>query len=299
MTFCNCFNCARELALSRGVLELVNEPRGFESFIVNFAESRDTIVPFQKSSGAPYLPDCVRIEIPHRIEHGMIVRVQNVFLELGMTRDVNLANAMMRHVVQVLVGIERVVLGRNINVIDVEKDPAIRSLYNFAQEFPFRHFRGMEFRVAADVFNANRNFKEIARLANVLRSDLGAGKSVGHGEQIMRVTSVDAPPAEVIRQPRGVGPLDQALQSFQMLAVKAVGRSEIHGHTMLNHAILFENGIEDFQRTSPVDHEIFRYDLEPIDDRFFRQDVAVMWNAKADADSIIGKVVKLICRHGR
>ena len=110
---------------------MVNEPRGFESFIVNFVESRDTIVPFQKSGCAPYLPDCVRIELPHRIEHGMIVRVQNVFLELGMTCDVNLANAMMRHVVQVFVRIERVVLRRNINVIHVEKDPAIRPLYDF------------------------------------------------------------------------------------------------------------------------------------------------------------------------
>src|SRR6202007_698563 len=116
-------------------------------------------------------------EPPPRNEQGMIVRVQNVFLELGMTRDENLANAMMWHVVQVLVGIERVVLGRNINVIDVEKDPAIRPLYDFAQEFPFCHFRGVEFRVAADVFNTNRNLKEIARFANVLSSDLGAGKS--------------------------------------------------------------------------------------------------------------------------
>ena len=297
MIFCSCFNCARELALSGGVLELVNEPRGFESFIVNFVESRDMIVPFQKSGCAPYLPDCVRIELPHRIEHGMIVRVQNVFLELGVARDVNLANAMMRHVVQVLVGIERVVLGRNINVIDVEKDPAIRPLYDFAQEFPFCHFRGVEFGVAADVFNTNRNLKEIAGFANVLRSDLGAGKSVGHREQIMRVTSVDAAPAEVIGQPRSVGPLDQALQFFQMLVVEAVGRSEIHGHTMLNHAILFEDRVQHLEWPAPVDHEIFRNDLEPIDDRFFRQDMAVMWNAKADADPVIGKVVELIRRH--
>src|SRR6516162_11121070 len=145
---------------------------------MNLVESRDAIVPFQKSGCAPYLSDGVRIELPHRIEHGMIVRVQNVFLELGMTCDVNLADAMMRHVVQVIIGIERVVLGRNVNVIDVEKDPAIRALYNFAQEFPFGHFRGVEFRIAADVFNTNWNLKEIARFANVLRSDLCAGKSV-------------------------------------------------------------------------------------------------------------------------
>ena len=113
----------------------------------------------------------------------------------------------------------------------------------------------------------------------------------------MRVTSVDATPAEVIGQPRGVCPLDQALQFFQMLAVEAVGRSEIHRHTMLNHAILFEDRVQHLERPAAVDHEILRYDLEPIDDRFFRQDMAVMWNAKADADPIIGEVVELICRH--
>ena len=180
MIFCSCFNCARELALSGGVLELVNEPRGFERFIVNFVESRDMIVPFQKSGCAPDLPDCMSIDLPHRIEHGMIVRVEDVFLELGVAGDVDLANAMVRHVVQVIVGIESVVLGRDINVIHVEKNAAVRPLDDFAQEFPLRHFRGVEFRIAADVFDTDRNLEEIAGFANVLRSDLGAGKSVGH-----------------------------------------------------------------------------------------------------------------------
>ena len=83
-----------------------------------------------------------------------------------------------------------------------------------------------------------------------------------------------------------------------MLAVQSVGRAEIHRHAMLHDAILLENRIEHFERAAAIDHEIFRDDLEPIDDRFLRENVPVMRHAQPDADAVFGEIVEGICRHG-
>jgi hypothetical protein len=47
----------------------------------------------------------------------MIVRVEKVLFELRVTDDMNLPNAMMRNVVEVIVGIEVMVLRRDVNVV--------------------------------------------------------------------------------------------------------------------------------------------------------------------------------------
>jgi hypothetical protein len=67
---------------------------------------------------------------------------------------------------------------------------------------------------------------------------------------------------------------------------------------MLHYAVLLEDRIEHFERAAAIDHEILRDDLEPIDHRFLRENVPVMRHAQANADSILGKIIERICRHG-
>ena len=81
-----------------------------------------------------------------------------------------------------------------------------------------------------------------------------------------------------------------------MFAIQPIGRAEIHGHSVLHDAVLLENLIEHFERPAAVDHEIFRDDFEPIDDRFLFQDVTVMRHAQADADAVVVEIIKRIRR---
>ena len=67
---------------------------------------------------------------------------------------------------------------------------------------------------------------------------------------------------------------------------------------MLDDAVLLENLVEDAERPATVDHVVFRNDLKPVDDRFLFQDVPVVGNAQADADSVLGVAVETIGRHG-
>src|SRR3954462_2428056 len=82
-----------------------------------------------------------------------------------------------------------------------------------------------------------------------------------------------------------------------MLAIRFLRGTEIHGHAVLYDFVLFQNLIEDLQRTPAIDHEIFRDYFEPIDQWLAAQDVVVMRRAQSDADSVVCKSVETIPRH--
>ena len=102
-----------------------------------------------------------RVELPDGLKDRMIVRVENVFLELRVAGDVNLRDAVGGHCVHVSQRIEAVVLRRDVNVIDVEQDAAVGALDDFVQKLPLGHFRDVILGVARDVFNDDGNFEEV------------------------------------------------------------------------------------------------------------------------------------------
>src|ERR1700688_4269652 len=189
------------------------------------------------------------------------------------------------------------ILRRNINVVYIQKNTAIGLLNHFAQELPFRHFRGMVFGVTADVLDADRHFQKVAGGLNLFGSMPCDGKGVRHRQQIMRITAIDTSPAEMIRKPGSIRIFHQSFEALEMLAVKFVSGAEINRHTMLDDPILFENRVKHLQRATSVDHEIFRDYFKPVDDRLFREDVPVMWNAQSNADAVFRESIKSVSGH--
>ena len=97
------------------------------------------------------------------------------FSNLEWPGDVDLPDAVVRDVVEVIVGIEIVILRGDVDIVHVEQDAAVGPLDDFAQEFPLGHFRGVKFRVAADVFDADRALPENRALrGSSARSTLAA-----------------------------------------------------------------------------------------------------------------------------
>src|SRR5260221_14657458 len=139
----------------------------------------------------------------------------------------------------------------------------------------------------------------ITRSADLFRGVARNGKGIRHWEQIVRVTPVDAAPAQVIGKPWRIGPANQAFEPLQMLAVKLVSRTEINCYAVLDDAVLLKNRVEHFERSAPIDHEILRDDLKPIDDRFFRQNMPRMWHAHANTDAVLSECTAGNCRHDR
>jgi hypothetical protein len=111
------------------------------------------------------------------------------------------------------------------------------------------------------------------------------------------ISPVNATPAEVIGKPRGVGALNERLETFEMFTVWLFGRAEVHGNAVLDDAVLLENLVENFERPTSIAHEILGNDLKPIDDRLLFEDVAVMGYTQADTNTVFSEVVKLIGGH--
>jgi hypothetical protein len=86
----------------------------------------------------------------------MIVRVEDVFPEFRVAGYVDLGHALGRDAVEILIGVEIVVPGRHVDVVDIEKNPAISQLHDFVEEFPFGHLGYVKLGVAAHVFDGDR-----------------------------------------------------------------------------------------------------------------------------------------------
>src|SRR5260370_372253 len=102
----------------------------------------------------------------------------------------------------------------------------------------------------------------------------------------------------MVGEPGSLSTLDQGLEPAQVLAVQRLGRAKVHRDTVLHGAIALQNLIEHFEWAPAIDHEVFRDDLKPVDDRFLFEDVIVMGYPQADADTVIRISVKAIRGHG-
>src|SRR5216684_1345572 len=141
----------------------------------------------------------------------MIVRVQYVLGELGVAGDVDLGHAFGGNTVEIFEWIKIVISRRHVDVVYVQKYPAIGALHHLIQKLPFGHLGDVEFSVAAYVFDSDWNFEIVASLTDLARSNLGRFKSVRHGKQIVAVCPIHASPTEMIRKPRGFGAFDERL----------------------------------------------------------------------------------------
>src|SRR5260370_3527349 len=101
----------------------------------------------------------------------------------------------------------------------------------------------------------------------------------------------------MVREPRRFRPLHQLLQPPQVLAVGLLRRAEIHRDAMLHYFVLLEDLIQNVQRPSAVDHEIFGDDFKPVDNRLAGEDVIIVRRPQADTNSIIRKPIKFIFSH--
>ena len=115
----------------------------------------------------------------------------------------------------------------------------------------------------------------------------------------MRVTSIDAAPAEVIGKPWRMRAPGQAPEPLQVLAIRPVRGAEVHRDAMLDHAILLEDPVQDLEGASAIDHEILRDDLKPIHPRLFLEDVPVMRHAQPDADAVFRVVIEWVGGHDK
>src|SRR5580658_6853692 len=133
---------------------------GFQGFRVDFVEAGNVVVPLEQRGGGAAAIDGARVEIPDRIDHRVVVRVEDVLLVLGVAGDVNLGNAMRGHGVDVIHGVKFVIHRGDVDVVDIEENAAVAALDDFAQKLPLGHLGAGERRVATYVFDSDGDFEK-------------------------------------------------------------------------------------------------------------------------------------------
>src|SRR5262249_45610423 len=121
----------------------------------------------------------------------------------------------------------------------------------------------MIFGVATDILDTDRYFKIVARGPDLLRRMTRDGKGVRHRQEVMRITPIDAAPAEMVGKPGSICVLNESFEAPEVFPIEFVGRSEIDRDTMLNYPVLFQNRVQHLQGPASVHHEIFRDDFKP------------------------------------
>src|SRR5438477_12554810 len=94
-----------------GQYALGEEAIGLQSFVMNFAEGGNTVIPFEQSGGVADALHGAIIQFPDRIDDRMIVSIENIFFVFGMAGDMNLGDAFGGHAIHVVKRIEAVILG--------------------------------------------------------------------------------------------------------------------------------------------------------------------------------------------
>ncbi len=113
----------------------------------------------------------------------------------------------------------------------------------------------------------------------------------------MRVSSIDAAPAEMVGEPWSLCALHQLLQPAEVFAVGLLCRSEIHRDSVLHDLVLIEYLIQNVQRPAAVNHEILGDNFKPVDDGFTREDMLIVRSAQANSNPVISKPIKATFRH--
>ena len=66
------------------------------------------------------MPKCVRIEFPYRLDHSPVVGIDTMCAFIGVSRQVDLYDALVRNAIKVFQGIEIMIAAGDIDIVDVK-----------------------------------------------------------------------------------------------------------------------------------------------------------------------------------
>ena len=126
--------------LARDV-ELGHQLGEFGNVVVAFDHGRDRAE--ARDGGA--------VQIPHRLDNGMVVSIDEMTAEIAVTGQMELAHPRWRDRRQVGQWVETMIDAADVDIVDVEQDGAVGALRDFAQELPFAHLGCLIGQIARDI----------------------------------------------------------------------------------------------------------------------------------------------------
>src|SRR5690242_8150566 len=117
------------------------------------AKFGDVVVPFNEGRNLAEASYGMLVERPDLGANRMIVRVEQIGAMIAMAGEVELSDPVDRNGVDINPGIELMVEGVHIDIVDVEQNSAVRLFGHRGKELPFAHRRKREFHIARNVLD--------------------------------------------------------------------------------------------------------------------------------------------------
>src|SRR5208282_2029149 len=253
-------------------------------------ELRDIVVPFDQRRNRSEAPHRVFVKRPYLVAYRMVVRVEQMRAVIAVTSEMVLDDALDRDRIDVFLGTEPMIERAHEDVVDVEQDSAIGFLGNRAQKLPLAERRITERHVAGNIFDQDVPLQNILHPAdsrgNVAHDFFG----VGQRKQVMKIVSANTGPAQMVGDPCGLEAARQRAQLAKIIPIQRIRRSDRQRHAMHHDRMSVAHRGQNFQRTSALNHEVLRNNLEPIHRRMVFENVRVVGPAKTDSKAEKSKV---------
>ncbi len=262
--------------------------RAWSSSATKLGKRRDAVVALDHGRDRPQALDRAAVEVPDRIDHGCVMRVDDVVAAVAVAGQMDLLHPLGGHAGQIGVGIEAVVVGADVDIVDVEQDQAVGALRDLAQELPLGERRVPVADVAGDVFEQDAPAQELLHRRHPAYDVADRLLGVGKRQQVVEVLPGEAGPAQVIGDPQRLHALGQRLDLAQIVLVERVGAADRQGHAVHDHGIVGADAVEPFQRAPAVDQIVLGEDLQPVERRTGRRDLLVVRGAQAEAEAGVG-----------
>ena len=250
---------------------------------------RDAGVPLQQRRSPA--GELVRqaIEFPDRIDHVVVVRVDDVRLAVGVAGQMKLHDPLVRNRANVLDRVEVVVHARHVDVVHVEQQAAVGVGRHAGEKLPLGHGRADKADVGAGVFQDQRPLEKILHDADPL-DDVPQRRFVErHRQQVVSVDAGHAGPTDVVRNPAGFDRVGQSFELGQVGKIQGVGAADRQRYAVHHDRIALGDLGQDAARPALRIHEVLGDRLEPIDRRMVLQNVAEVDRPQTDAQSQIRK----------
>ena len=261
---------------------------GLQHLRVDDREGGDPGVPLQERRDPPGELMRQTIELPHRVDHVVVVRIDQVRCTVRVTGQVELHHALVRHGADELLGVHVVVEARDVDVVDVEQQATIGVLGHARDEFPLAQRGVGEGDVAARVLEHEGPLEDVLHDADALDDVLERRLVERNRQQVVGVAAGHTCPADVVGHPVRTDRVRERLQFSEVVEVEGVGGADRQGDAVHHDAVALGDLLEDIPRAAAGVDEVFGDDLEPVDIGLVLEDVREVHRAQPDAQTQVG-----------
>ncbi len=181
---------------------------------------------------------------------------------MGVAGDVHLNDPIEGVASQHLVGIEAVVFGVDVDVVDVEEQAAVGLLADHGRKLGLAHLRDPHGQVVGDVLDRELDPQPISSLAHPGREAPGGGLVEGEGQQIVEHGPTVGRETHVVAVPAGLSLGQEPAQAGEVVEVEGIEAAQGHHYAVGDARDSLDQGIEDPSVSTAPAHVVLRADLE-------------------------------------